>query len=535
MLKVMIVDDDVPMVDYLKQLIPWHEHGLKVTATAYSSEVALEVFDQAQPALVITDIGMPGMNGVELARIFKKKNSSVRIIFLTCHEDFDYLKEAMSIDADDYILKDELNVELLTQSIAKSMERAIANQKVLESEFIRNDMERNKLLLMQSFFEELMRSPGDEKVMSYGRHLGVKWTGRTFSAAVCHLNVCDLLTHYGNRDTPLIMYAAYNIACELASSYPSITPILYDAKLWIIANHDDKATGDRNSEFLEYLHALKHNIQKFLKVSSYITIYGTTFEREHFKGLQAKMRNVELAGFYSSDELRMAASPLDDWPDLGSDLLDEGVDRLLAFCHQRHMNLFSIQLNYMEQLIFKAKPHPEEVRELLVQIAQKMSIQAGHACSSEVYQYLPRTVRNTEAFKLMKWFGDGLILAQKEEENRAVDSPDIRKINEFINNNIYRNITSLDMARHLHMNPSYFSRYFKKTTGINFTDHMHLLKIEEAKRLLIDHNETVETVAYMLGYSDRAYFSRVFKRYAGQSPSEFKREHSDQEEKNGVT
>ncbi|MNC60028.1 HTH-type transcriptional activator Btr [compost metagenome] len=83
-------------------------------------------------------------------------------------------------------------------------------------------------------------------------------------------------------------------------------------------------------------------------------------------------------------------------------------------------------------------------------------------------------------------------------------------------------ITSVDMADHLHLNASYFSRYFKKLAGVNFTDYVNQYKINMAITMLSRRNETVENVAYTLGFSDRAYFSKVFKKYSGKSPSEYK-------------
>lgn len=83
-------------------------------------------------------------------------------------------------------------------------------------------------------------------------------------------------------------------------------------------------------------------------------------------------------------------------------------------------------------------------------------------------------------------------------------------------------VTSTDMAEHLHLNASYFSRYFKKLSGVNFTDYVNQYKMNMAITMLARPHETVENVAYTLGFSDRAYFSKVFKKYNGRNPSEFK-------------
>jgi two-component system, response regulator YesN len=102
------------------------------------------------------------------------------------------------------------------------------------------------------------------------------------------------------------------------------------------------------------------------------------------------------------------------------------------------------------------------------------------------------------------------------------DPEELRTINQYIDDHIIEMVTSIDIANHLHLNSSYFSRMFKKRTGTNFTDYVHQYKMKLAKRFLEHPEETVENVAYSLGYSDRAYFSKVFKKYTGISPSDYK-------------
>src|SRR5574342_656542 len=123
MINIMLVDDDVPMIKYLLKLINWEDHGLNVVGTSYSSIKALEMFKKYKPDLVISDIGLPQMNGLELAEELKQIKPNVRMIFLTCHEDFHYAQKAIQLNADCYLIKDGLTREQLEDSLEKSIKK----------------------------------------------------------------------------------------------------------------------------------------------------------------------------------------------------------------------------------------------------------------------------------------------------------------------------------------------------------------------------------------------------------------------------
>ncbi|GJM79456.1 hypothetical protein HMSSN139_19520 [Paenibacillus sp. HMSSN-139] len=104
--------------------------------------------------------------------------------------------------------------------------------------------------------------------------------------------------------------------------------------------------------------------------------------------------------------------------------------------------------------------------------------------------------------------------------------PKLQVVQQYIEQHLADNITSIDMARFLFLNPSYFSRYFKRMTGVTFTDYVHQYKMKLATKMLKMSNQNLESLAIGLGYSDRTYFSKVFKKYVGTTPSEYKTKHT---------
>lgn len=119
MLKVIIADDDIEMLHGLKQIIPWEDFGYSVAGTAENGFAALSLIGEIKPDLLIADITMPGIDGLELIRGAKKLKNDMRSIVLTCHEDFIYAKEAIKLDVSDYLVKYTLTAEELVEAILK--------------------------------------------------------------------------------------------------------------------------------------------------------------------------------------------------------------------------------------------------------------------------------------------------------------------------------------------------------------------------------------------------------------------------------
>jgi len=520
--KVMIIDDDVPVVEYLRKLVPWDALGLSVCAEAHSAAEAFERFESASPDILVTDIGLPDGNGIELARRFRDARPSLRVVFLTCHEDFQYVKEALRIDADDYIVKDELNPDAFAETLRKAAARLALEQEQLERIAYKSDLERNRDVLLQQFFAELTGTAHSSGLLEHGKRLGIEWTEQCFAVALFHLDAGDLAEAYDRHRIELIRYAAFNIASELAADLRVTAFPFAEQRLWLIAC---EATAEGAKAALHrFAPEYQEKLSEFLKVSSF---YVVASESSDVSGLGALIhRTKDLMGihYYAADSgnggfagqsLLGAAAGGVRRGDVEA-LTAKWIEALLA----GDRSLAHIYVSNMEKALREEGGEAAKTKERVMRCLQEACVRLGQPMPSGIQDDIDRTVRLEEAFRIVRWYADRLIRAHiSPRESQA--NPDLQAINAFIYENIFRNVTSIDIARHLHLNPSYFSRYFKKLTGTNFTDHVHLIKMEEAKRLLAS-GETAEHTAYVLGYSDRAYFSKVFKKYTGLSPSEYK-------------
>ena len=137
MFRTLLVDDDFLVRTYLKTLSSWERAGYEITQDVQDGEEALDVMKQKEIDVVITDISMPVMDGIELIRHIRQEMENIYIIVFSCHDDFEYVKEAMRLGADEYVLKNALDEENLYEVLNKS-KKQIENRKEKTSEQIRN-------------------------------------------------------------------------------------------------------------------------------------------------------------------------------------------------------------------------------------------------------------------------------------------------------------------------------------------------------------------------------------------------------------
>ncbi|WP_438351499.1 response regulator transcription factor [Paenibacillus sp. FA6] len=530
MTKVMLIDDDVPVVEYLLKLVPWEQLEISVCAMAYSAEEAQKLFYATQPDILVTDIGLPDGNGIELARHFRISNPGLRVVFLTCHEDFHFLKEALSIEADDYIVKAELSPHKMIESIRKAQTRINSVQMELERIAYKSDVERNKDILTQQFFDDLLHAADPEAWLIQGERLGIEWNQPCFSTVLCHLDLGRLFEVYDRVNLDLVRYAAYNIASELAEG-TSIIPIMSrDTRLWLIANTSNAEVARR--EFADYLSRLRGKLDKFLKIECYFTVDDSAGPLTQLKTTIYGIKEEISLQYYDSYWLVKVGysqqSNARTEGEMDTRTIEEYAEKWTVALCDFNRSLVHMYLGTIEKLMGELRLKPSKAQDLLIRLLQQAAFKLGRQMDELLQQDIRQTIRIGEAFRIVRWFTDRLLEQTKSAyEENYTSNPDLRDINAYVYENIHKTITSIDIARYLHLNPSYFSRLFKKMAGLNFTDHVHLLKMEEAKQLLAPNNETAENVAYMLGYSDRAYFSKVFKKYIGMSPSEFKQRQKD--------
>ncbi|WP_214627426.1 response regulator [Paenibacillus agaridevorans] len=523
--KVLLIDDDVPMLKLLQQMLPWEDMQLRVVGATYSSAKALHLFKETMPDIVITDIGLPQKNGLELAAAFAELKPDVRLIFLTCHEDFHYAQQAVKLNADDYLLKDQLTAEQLKQSLRKALRLLKAKATRLEPEVTGYSTE----LYKHGLFQRVLHGLESDATREQAAQLGVSWSYPWFMFSIVHVNYITFDEHYDHGDLSLVLYAVYNIAQELAEPHEGVTVFLLGDHLVVLHNFRVNLARNAELQLSKFVQELRLQCERVLKLRLSIMSMTDKLELRGIGSVYQQLLHGKFE-FYEGDDLVA--------PDLGGLLqhmflqapprflehFKPGLERALLV---QDANALSDIVRQMGEAARQQRTEPDQFIRDVVYLLRRMEMMFAESMRDEsLYDYLSltRTIADASALtvrKLVEISG-----TPKHGSEKAVQEPKLQVIQQFIDRHLSENITSIDIARYLYLNPSYFSRYFKRLTGVNFTDYVHQYKMKIAAKMLKSSDQTLESLAIGLGYSERTYFSKVFKKYIGISPSEYKLKHA---------
>lgn len=526
MMTIMLIDDDVPMLEYVAHLLGSLDLELELVASASGSGQALEDFHTTLPDVVVIDIGLPGMDGLELAEAFRITKPEVRLIFLTCYEDFQYSKRAFQLEADDYLIKDELSPEQLKLSLGKAISRYRTREELLERYSFRQAIERNKEVLRQSFLKQLL-SPGSDaaQTLLLGERLGISWKLPYFRQGFFHIDAASLTERYSYGDVPLIQFAVNNIAMELSAGTAAITPILTeDMGIYLIWNVTEPDASYQ--PMIDFMESVREKAELYLKIKvrgfySARTVLLQQFDTV-YKSL-SEYRDDRFYDIYPEVKAVTAVEPRTAFRQTTERRWDKERAMLSMALEEGNASWIDLAVNSWTQHIASERLLPRLVKEIYGNFVRQMGFESSGVTESGFFACLEQAIHLDEVARLTKRELRNLwrqhTLAPVPAQGKDIR---LQAIDRFLDEHVDRMITSVDMAEHLHLNASYFSRYFKKLAGVNFTDYVNQYKINMAITMLGRQNETVENVAYTLGFSDRAYFSKVFKKYSGKNPSECK-------------
>lgn len=523
--KVLLIDDDVPMLKVLQQMIEWDSLNLHIVGSTYSSTKAIQLFEETSPDIVITDIGLPKKSGIELATIFRQKRPDTRVIFLTCHEDFHYAQQAIKLDADDYLLKDKLTAEQLVQSLLKSIRLLKSKATILEHEV----SNYNRELFRQGLIQKVISGVNPESTLDYADQLGISWGYPWFMLGTVHIHFSTYEAHYVQSNLSLINYAIYNIAIELSASYEGITPFIEKTHLVILYNYRLDLANNAFTCFESYMQELSYQCSQFLKLQLTIMIMPDQLRLESIGAIyhqlvQDKYEFYNHGNIHMIDRNHMLQNLFLPAP---QGLLDSYKSEIERAILKNDKEVIMSIVSRIEKSTEERRVEPSEfVREISMILRGIELMFSRWKSDEEIYFYLSyaRTLKDVTELVVKKLVH--ISGYQQQGTSPVIKEPKLQVIQQYIDRNLSENITSIDIARYLYLNSSYFSRYFKRLTGINFTDYVHQYKMKIASKMLKTSSQSLESLAIGLGYSDRTYFSKVFKKYMGTTPSEYKSNHT---------
>lgn len=521
MYKALLVDDEPGILRGLQDLIQWEEFGIEIAGHASHGGEALELIRQSNINILITDIKMPVMDGLELIRQAKRANRQLKYIILSGYDDFALVKEAALLGIENYLLKPIVREELsLTlQNIGEKIESELHDQIQLRSD---------TLILRTNILNRWLSgaiSPSELEQRADLLKLDLDRVGyQTALIKILYLE-SDQQSH-----KHLLNYAAENICNEILSASPEKTitvnePSGYVAVIFFGSNsHADMI---ENRALLE---SCTECIRKFLKRDCFVTMGGIEKESENLhRSYKQALRLMEYSyilppNTVMDDDRTKGDITLESlqlptvYETLKSHILSKDKEAVAGFIDSYFRKLsLSRQLNpaIVQQLSIEFLFH-------ILSFLQSLKIDTSTLFEREdtLLEQLKKPRNLTE---LVGWLSTLAIkvIDQIEKENEDVN-PIIKRVLSYIETNYAENMSLKTLSASFNVNTAYLGQMFIKEMGEPFSNYLNEKRINKAKELLRTTDLELNEIAELVGYVNQSYFSNLFKKATGIYPTKYR-------------
>lgn len=523
MKKILIADDEFLVRLGLKTTIDWEQHGFIIVGEAKNGKEALELFEQSDPDILLTDIRMPVMDGLEVIQTVKQKKRSLKCVILTHYDDFNYAKEAIKLGASDYILKSDLNSDNLF-SILNRISNEIDAETKKSSELSVN----NEVITSSNYelCKELLRKLVEE---------GFK-TREDFNK-------------YINKYKSIFLYKNFNILVGIIESTGNSNERIHqenfektvnnvlkqtmDSKNLSLYTHINKDkvtvlinTSNENINIFNSALTFRQNMMKFLETDISLGLSKLSSDINEIINLVKQARIAQKYCFFDSSGIMTfdyeMIEKTDECPRVE-------IEKLKSYINLNETEKIKEYILSIFNALSKTK-QIEYVKNVFIDfmsfakiISNELNLEKGNALGETKFSY--NIFDSLNSFEAVKKYVLDIYFSLKEytdDDKPAEYSYIIRKCISFINENYKRNITLTEAAEFVDVSNSYLSLLFKQETGINFSNYLNNYRIEEAKKLLKSSNLKIYEISFKVGFDSPYYFSKVFKDITGTTCKDYK-------------
>ncbi|AOT70617.1 response regulator transcription factor [Geosporobacter ferrireducens] len=532
MIRVIIADDEARICKLIMKLIDWDQIGMLIIGTASNGIEALELIEKENPDIVITDIRMPGYDGLEMIEKAKKINNELEFIIISGYGEFEYAKKAIAFGVKEYLLK-PINKDDLHKALIKAGEcvKKKKGQIRLEKEYesiLKNDVNK----IREAFLNKLIRfnpeSFNEYTLSEVNENYHFNFREGFFNIAALKIDhtkgYSNNIKNIVNETIDMVKSKLQNITYE--------TDIIYNkSSLYILINYGQNEKKQIETAFLKILAWFHQKI--FIAEKLEITI-----------ALGEEVRDLrDITGSFKTAEL------------LIEDRILKGTGKIIEMDGQRtnQTEIEDIFYNFSKKFIKAVELlDVDEVKKTIFHF--KKDIRGKRIRGAELKKLIHETgnvyyiTMKSNHIKVDSTPGDDQSLKNIIDNCSSIDClfgelvehitasltviagekyhnnlKQIKQARKYIEENYMKNITLEDLGAHIGFNPSYFSSLFKKETGTSFIEYLSKIRIEKAKDLLRESDLRIQDVCLMVGYNDAKYFTKSFIKHTGLKPNEYRK------------
>lgn len=523
MTKVLIVDDEILVRISLKTLVPWQEHGFEVVGEAENGKQALAMLEACPCDIILTDIRMPEMDGIELMQQVRTAWPRTRVMVLSNHNDFEYVQRALQMGAMDYILKlawvpEELLAkcsDICQELEAERVQHAEKQQLVSKVEQL--EVESKEKLLRNLLLKQLTSMEMDSLLGEF-QHQYKEQSFYVICASVDNYQVIAEESRF--KSEHLFGFTIMNILSEIMKKY-GIGELI----------------EIRNGRFAILTHVLSENM--LLEIRSAAAIFAQV--SLSFGIVRDPVQLYELRSAYIRAELALQERFYDGLAhifyekeeresEVRRDSFQEAYWSELIESNRSEQLYNAIMQWYDDQRQIHASP--DMVREKWLQLLflfERMLSQIGkdlYSVPSYDDQYPFDVIRNAETLQdIVEWFRSWAALALEyiRQSSKQRYRSEIAEVIDIIHQEYHTQLKVSDIAKRVGFTESYLSVLFKKETGEKIVEYLTKVRMKKARELLKDPSFKIYEISELIGYGDPNHFSKYFKKIEGVFPLEYRK------------
>ncbi|MBR1404114.1 MAG: response regulator [Treponema sp.] len=527
MYSVFIVDDEMLVREGLRNKIDWESSGFTFAGEAADGEIALSMIQDIKPDILISDIRMPFMDGLELASMAKKIQPWLRIIILSGHDEFDYAKRAISIGVDDYLLK-PFTLEDVLSSLNKVAETLdTQKQQAINIRRAQEELESTASLSRTKLLTDLVYGTVDaSSAIQQAQDFGINLISHYYAVSATEIHRSEV----DNKELLLAFKSAIlSLGAQQATQEHTIvfflTPTIF------VAIHKGTSAELCEEAAFSFANLVQHELSQQEKNTTLTTAIGQVVEHtshiaHSFKSASSVIKKCQLTSrnlIISSNDLQEASDnaivlqendPLVDRLNYaGENEIDQIISEYIAMLGENRSH-FSIIASYLTVDVIMA------VSTLIERLGGDVKEVMPEILS---HQFVERAVQTEDSFvsEIRSVLTALLVYRNEHVQGRYADL--ILRAKRYIDQNFASpDICLRSAAETVNLSPNHFSTVFSQDCGITFIEYLTRVRIEQAKKLLRASDMKSSDIAYEVGFSDPHYFSFIFKKSTGMSPREWR-------------
>lgn len=533
MLKLFLVEDEMIIREGIKNKIKWEDYGFTFVGEASDGELALPLIQKLKPDVLITDIKMPFMNGLELSKLVKKEIPNIKIIILSGYNEFEYAKEAIGIGVTDYLLKPVSSIKI-TEVILK-VKNLIEDEKkqILLKEQYDKEMEENKNQRKSKILSSLLSQKVNiTEVLENSRDINVDLIAEEFNILIFSFFKENSPLDVYSKDmidaenTIIHIFSNLNEAILFNDDFGNKVILLKNYKEYNIKAITSKYINDLVNVFeknkdLGYFIGIGNPVKRLTDVKKSFNEASKAFALRHVFGInqvihyndiEYKISNSQSISIEEINTFISHKKKIEMFLKFGTvDSVSNFIDNYFELIDKDNMNSYLFRQYIVIDVLLMAYSFLDEIG-LNKDIIKDIN---GNIHSKKLL-----SIKNTKEY-LVSVLNEVLLLRDISVSKKY--STILNEAKKYIDKNYQDPDISLNaVSEFINISPSYLSSLFSREIGKTFIEYLTTLRMNKAKELLRCTNLRSSEIAYSVGYKDSHYFSFLFKKLEKKTPREYR-------------